>query len=55
MMSGLAWTTCSGDTTRSGAERFARSSGKMSSPPARSINSLTQAMPEISGSFHSSK
>ena len=31
------------------------SSAKQSSPPASSISSLTQPMPEISGSFHSSK
>ncbi len=55
MISGSAPRTCSLETTRSGAERFSRSSGKMSSPPARSINSLTQPIPEICGSFHSSK
>ena len=55
MMSGFAAMTSSALTIRSGALLRAASCGKTSMPPAISISSDTQPMPEIIGSSHSSK
>ena len=55
MMSGCAAITSCGDTMRSLAFLRSDSSGNTSMPPATSINSATQRMPEIIGSSHSSK
>jgi len=55
MMSGPAAINCSGATMRSFAFLRRDSSGKTSTPPAMSISSATQPMPEIIGSSHSSK
>jgi hypothetical protein len=53
--SGAASRTASGAMMRSLAACWSRSFGNASSPPAISISSDTQPMPEISGSSHSSK
>ena len=55
MMSGAAAITMSGVTMRSGADFFRDNSGNTSTPPAISISSDTQRIPEIIGSSHSSK
>src|SRR5712691_2692310 len=55
MMSGAAAISSAGDTMRSLAFLRRDSSGNASMPPATSINSATQRMPEIIGSSHSSK
>ena len=55
MMSGDAAMTSCGVTMRSVADFILESSGKTSAPPAISISSETQRMPEIIGSSHSSK
>ena len=55
MMSGLAAITCSGVTMRSLAFLRNDSAGNTSAPPAASISSATQRIPEIIGSSHSSK
>ena len=55
MMSGAAAITSRGETMRSLAFLCADSAGNTSMPPAISISSDTQLMPEIIGSSHSSK
>ena len=55
MTSGLASRTASADDDAILRERCAASCGKIGSPPAISISSSTQQMPEMSGSSHSSK
>ncbi len=55
MTSGSRAMISSAVTIRSLADLPADRSAKMSMPPATSINSDTQAMPEIIGSSHSSK
>ncbi len=55
MMSGCAAITSAAVTIRSLALLRAASCGNTSTPPAISISSDTQPMPEIIGSSHSSK
>ena len=55
MMSGLAAINSSADTMRSLAFLRPDSAGNTSTPPAMSMSSATQRMPEIIGSSHSSK
>jgi hypothetical protein len=55
MIWGSRLATSPGSTTLSVAEALSLSSEKISRPPAISMTSDTQRIPEISGSCHSSK